>query len=50
MRSAHSHHLAADRVPAAFGFSLLRLSAFARVSGALALVALLWAAVYWALR
>jgi hypothetical protein len=51
MGSAHSHSngLVAERVPAAPGFSLLRLSAFARVSGALALVVLLWAAVYWAL-
>jgi hypothetical protein len=45
---SHSHRLA-DRAPAMPGFSLLRLSAFARVSGALALVAALWASVYWAL-
>jgi|BarGraIncu00222A_1022003.scaffolds.fasta_scaffold105076_2 hypothetical protein len=41
--------LAAQRISAAPGFSLLRLSAFARLGGALALVAALWAAVYWAL-
>ncbi|MGO9235737.1 MAG: hypothetical protein ACLPSF_14085 [Methylocella sp.] len=41
--------LTADRISAAPGFSLLRLSAFARLGGALALVAALWALVYWAL-
>jgi hypothetical protein len=51
MGSAHSHSdpLAAQGSSAAPGFSLLRLSAFARVGGALALVAALWALVYWAL-
>jgi hypothetical protein len=49
MGSAHSHRLAEARISSAPGFSLLRLSAFARVSGALTLVAALWASVYWAL-
>ncbi len=45
----HSHGKATPRLSAAPGFSLLRLSAFARLGGALALVAGLWALVYWAL-
>ena len=45
----HSHRLAAAGNVAAPAFSLLRLSALARLSGALALVAALWALVYWAL-
>jgi hypothetical protein len=46
---SHSHRLAADRISAAAAFSLLRLSAFVRLGGALAIVAALWASVYWAL-
>lgn len=46
---SHSHDLAAGGGAGAPGFSLLRLSAGARVGGALALVAALWALVYWAL-
>jgi hypothetical protein len=38
------------RISTAPGFSLLRLSALSRVGGAAALVAGLWALVYWALR
>jgi hypothetical protein len=49
MGPRHSHHVIEGRSPAAPGFSLLRLSAFTRVSGAFALVAAVWAAVYWAL-
>ena len=49
MGPAHSHQLTERRSPAAPGFSLLRLSAFTRVGGALVLVAALWASVYWAL-
>jgi hypothetical protein len=40
----------AGRLLTAPGFSLLRLSAISRVGGAAALVAGLWALVYWALR
>lgn len=44
---AHNAHLAKQALGPAF--SLFRLSAFARCVGALALVACLWAAVFWAL-
>lgn len=40
-------HAHAHRPPERF--SLLRLSAFERLAGAAAVVALLWASVYWAL-
>jgi hypothetical protein len=40
----------ADHRAAAPTFSLLRLSASARVGGALLIVAALWGLVYWALR
>ena len=51
----HAHAAAAPRQPAqaraghAVGLSLLRLSALERSAGALALVALLWLGVWWAL-
>lgn len=38
-----------ERISAAPAFSLLRLSALARLGGALVLVAALWSSVYWAL-
>ncbi len=44
---AHDVHLAEPASGA--GFSLFRISALARCGGALVLIALLWAAVYWAL-
>jgi hypothetical protein len=46
---SHSDRAAAGKISAAPRFSLLRLSAFGRLGGALALIAALWALVDWAL-
>lgn len=47
MSITHSHR--PERISAAPAFSLLRLSAAARLSGVLVLSAALWGLVYWAL-
>lgn len=44
MSSAHVHSLAGRPIPDVPGFSLLRLSALARIGLALVLVAAVWAA------
>lgn len=43
----HAHDPAAVVIP---GFSLLRMSALERLAGAVALCALIWAGVWWAMR
>lgn len=48
--AGHAHSTATAAVPAAQGGSLLMASAWQRVLGALALMALLWLAVAWAVR
>lgn len=49
--AAHHHHHAPGNAhpPAALSPSMLRLSAFQRLAGAAILVALVWAAVFWAM-
>ena len=42
-------HVHSAKPASGAGFSLFRVSALARCAGAVVLIALLWAAVYWAL-
>ena len=46
----HHHHPGHTHPPAAVGPSLLRLSAAQRLAVAGGLIALIWLAVYWAMR
>jgi len=45
----HHHHAGHPHPPARVAPSILRLSAGARLVGALLLILLLWASVYWAM-
>ena len=48
--TAHAHHHPGHlHPPAAIGMSLLRLSVWQRLGGAVVLAALVWLAAYWAL-
>jgi hypothetical protein len=48
--SHHHHHPGEGHPPVAVAPSILRLSAAQRLAGAGVLIALLWAAVFWAMR
>jgi hypothetical protein len=47
---SHHHHAAGRHPPPAIAPSLLRLSAVQRLAIAGALIALIWAAAFWAVR
>lgn len=49
MPQYHHHHAGQPHPPAEVPISILRLSAAARLCGAVVLVGILWLAVYWAI-
>ena len=49
MEPHHHHHLGHAHPPATISPSILRLSALVRLAAVAALIAALWAAVFWAM-